>query len=36
MKIAILTPTFSKFSGIDCVVENQALELSKKNNNVNI
>ena len=36
MKIAILTPTFSKFSGIDRVVENQALELSKKGNDVNI
>jgi len=31
MKIAILTPTFSKFSGIDRVVELQARELSKKN-----
>ena len=27
MKIAILTPTFSKFSGIDRVVELQAEEL---------
>ncbi len=36
MKIAILTPTFSKFSGIDRVVETQALELSKKGSDVNI
>jgi 1,2-diacylglycerol 3-alpha-glucosyltransferase len=34
MKISILTPTFSKFSGIDRVVENQALELSEKGNDV--
>lgn len=31
MKIAILTPTFSSFSGIDRVAELQARELSKKN-----
>lgn len=33
-KIAILTPTFSRFSGIDRVVEQQAQELSKKGNEV--
>ena len=31
MKIALLTPTFSRYSGIDRVVELQALSLSKKN-----
>ncbi|MHB8362837.1 MAG: glycosyltransferase family 4 protein [Patescibacteria group bacterium] len=36
MKIAILTPTFSKFSGIDRVVETQAKELSKGGNEVDI
>lgn len=34
MKIAILTPTFSKFSGIDRVVELQAEELAEKGNEV--
>ena len=33
-KIAILTPTFSHFSGIDRVVEQQAKELSGKGNKV--
>lgn len=33
-KIAILTPTFSRFSGIDRVVEQQAKELSEKGNEV--
>jgi glycosyltransferase involved in cell wall biosynthesis len=36
MKIAILTPTFSQFSGIDRVVELQAEELAKKGNKVTI
>ncbi|MHB8442765.1 MAG: glycosyltransferase family 4 protein [Patescibacteria group bacterium] len=36
MKIAILTPTFSKFSGIDRVVEGQSIELSNKGNKVDI
>ena len=30
MKIALLTPTFSHFSGIDRVVERDALEFSEK------
>lgn len=34
MKIAILTPTFSHFSGIDRVVEQQALEYARKGNKV--
>ena len=34
MKIAILTPTFSHFSGIDRVVELQAQDYVKKNNEV--
>ena len=33
-KIAILTPTFSHYSGIDRVVEQQALEYSKKGDKV--
>ena len=36
MKIAILTPTFSQFSGIDRVVENEAKELYKEGNSVTI
>ena len=36
MKIAILTPTFSYFSGIDRVVEMQAQEYVKKGNKVTI
>src|SRR3989338_9008862 len=36
MKIAILTPTFSHFSGIDKVAEQQALEYSKKGNEVTV
>ncbi|MBU0580433.1 MAG: glycosyltransferase family 4 protein [Candidatus Margulisbacteria bacterium] len=36
MKIALLTPTFSQFSGIDRVVELQAEELIKKGNQVTI
>ena len=36
MKIALLTPTFSAFSGIDRVVELQAQELVKKGNEVTI
>lgn len=36
MKIAILTPTFAPFSGIDRVVELEAEELHKKNNKVTI
>ena len=36
MKIALLTPTFSAFSGIDRVVEMQAEELSKKGYEVSI
>lgn len=35
-KIAILTPTFSQFSGIDRVVEQQAQELSGKGNKVDV
>src|SRR3989338_8999756 len=34
MKIAILTPTFSHYSGIDRVAEQQALEYSKKGDKV--
>src|SRR3989338_3688801 len=34
MKIAILTPTFSHYSGIDRVAEQQALEYSKKHDKV--
>lgn len=36
MKIAILIPTFSKFSGIDRVVEMQANRLLKEGNIVDI
>jgi len=36
MKVAILTPTFSHFSGIDRVVELQAEELNKKGHDVRI
>lgn len=36
MRIAILTPTFFEFSGIDRVAEQQALENVKKGNNVAI
>src|SRR3989338_10839501 len=34
MKIAILTPTFSHYSGIDRVAEQQAIEYSKKGDKV--
>ncbi len=36
MKIAILTPTFSKFSGIDRVVEREVEDYSKKGHKVTI
>ena len=36
MKIAILTPTFHYFSGIDRVVELQALDYSRKGNSVTV
>ena len=36
MKIAILTPTFSYYSGIDRVVEHQAMDYSKKGNEVTV
>ena len=36
MKIAILTPTFAEFSGIDRVVEIEAEDLSKEGNDVTI
>ena len=36
MRIAILTPTFSHYSGIDRVVEQQALDFVKKKNRVTI
>ena len=36
MKIAILTPTFSHFSGIDRVVEQQAIDYAKKGNKVTV
>lgn len=36
MKIAILTPTFIEYSGIDRVAEQQAIEYSKKGNQVTI
>ena len=36
MKIAILTPTFSYFSGIDRVVEQQALEYSRKGDEIKV
>ena len=36
MKIAILTPTFSHFSGIDRVAEQQAIEYSKTGNQVTV
>lgn len=36
MKVAILTPTFSHFSGIDRVVQSQAEELVKKGHKVTI
>ena len=36
MKIAILTPTFSHYSGIDRVVELQASDYSKKGNDVTV
>lgn len=35
-KIAILTPTFSHYSGIDRVAEGQAIEYSKKGNKVTV
>ena len=34
MRIAVLTPTFSKFSGVDVAVKQQVSELTKKGNNV--
>ncbi|MBI2658459.1 glycosyltransferase family 4 protein [Candidatus Woesearchaeota archaeon] len=36
MKIAILTPTFSHYSGIDRVVEQQAMDHSRKGNKVTV
>lgn len=36
MRIAILTPTFNYYSGIDRVVEQQAKEYSKKGNDVTV
>ncbi|MBI3035454.1 glycosyltransferase, partial [Candidatus Woesearchaeota archaeon] len=36
MKIAILTPTFNHYSGIDRVVEMQAKEYAKKGNEVTV
>ena len=36
MKIAILTPTFSYFSGIDRVAQLQAEDYAKKGNKVRI
>ena len=36
MKVAILTPTFSHFSGIDRVVEAQAEEFVKKGHEVTV
>lgn len=36
MKIAILTPTFSHYSGIDRVAEQQAIEYAKKGNKVTV
>lgn len=36
MRIALLVPTFSKFSGVDRVVEQQAKELSQQGNEVSI
>ena len=36
MKIAIITPTFSQFSGIDRVVEREAKDLSNKGHKVTI
>ena len=36
MKIAILTPTFSYYSGIDRVVESQAIEYAKKGDKVTV
>jgi len=36
LKIAILTPTFYEYSGIDRLVENEAEELKKDNNEVTI
>ena len=36
MRIAVLTPTFSKFSGVDMAVKQQVSELTKKGNNVMI
>lgn len=36
MKIAILTPTFSHYSGIDRVAEQQAIEYSKKGDKVTV
>ena len=36
MKIAILTPTFNYYSGIDRVVEQQAESYAKKGNNVTV
>ena len=36
MKIAVLTPTFSKFSGVDIAAKQQVSELTKKGNDVRI
>lgn len=36
MKIAILTPTFSHYSGIDRVAEQQAIDYAKKGNKVTV
>ena len=36
MKVAILTPTFSHFSGIDRVVEGQAEDFAKKGHQVTV
>ena len=36
MKIAILTPTFSHYSGIDRVAEQQAIEYSRKGHDVSV
>ena len=36
MKIAILTPTFNYYSGIDRVVEQQAEDYAKKGNKVTV
>jgi hypothetical protein len=36
MKIAILTPTFFEFSGIDRVAEQQAIEYAKKGHKITV